>query len=456
MSDPINLRISGQFTQPLGTGVEQADKPVNRFDLLKAGGDEGVGITGAMKSGAVKVEVGEGQNAPDTHGTGKSRGNAVKDFFQSIGQGIKSIFQKAVDGLSRLSENFRLRNDDAIPFNAQGKEIAKAAKANDPDAMATVVRGIAKTFLEEAGNADRSGGRSLDEILDRSFSLAGSDGVSLLPEDVAPMKAMVPALRAELGNFPTAMKILDRIESFDFHAELKATLNKELDNLRNVDFDSGVNSGMGTFLRGNSFFSAAMKEHQNKFFDPKSFGADMMSKHFDRLQGVADAAKHLNETGGEQITRLDAVSIKKPVVGEMLVAVRNMMDDLVKVDDPGGMKERFGDTHLALLKSAADEIAAQTDILPELRNEALFKLYNNDLFLRGVVPALVMDPGGQKIEMNAGRLASSMIQFVLNNADGGSKMSADLKEGYLPLRDEYQTKLTEAFVALGMPVVPTN
>jgi hypothetical protein len=75
MSDPINnLRVSGQYNIANHTDVGETEKPLNRFEALKLGGDEGVGITGQMKSGKLKVEVGEGQNPPDTHGTGAARG----------------------------------------------------------------------------------------------------------------------------------------------------------------------------------------------------------------------------------------------------------------------------------------------------------------------------------------------------------------------------------------------
>ena len=451
MSDNINLRISGQFHALPNSDVKSTEKPASRFELLKVGGEEGVGITGEMKSGKIKVEVGEGQNPPDTHGTGKARGKAIKDFFHSIGQGIKGLFQKAADGLNRLTENFRLRNDAAVNVTAQGKEIAKAVKANDPDALATALRGIIKQFHVEA----KREGLSVDQVIERSFNLKGSDGHALLPEDVGPMKAMLPALRQELASFPGALKYIEHIESFDYQTAYDESLSADIDKLRNVDLKTGMgNAGLGTFLRANTFFSAAMKEHQNKYFDPVGFGSTLVAKHSEAINDIVGDVKEYNKVSDEKIPKIDN-KIGNPFATDLMNLTRGILDDMIKVEGPEGMKARFGETHLALLKETAEKIASQQDILPELRNEALFKLYNNDLFLRGVVPAITVDPGAMNIELGAGRLVGGLVQSVLNNANG-TKMGDDMRDAFIPVRDEYQTKLTQAFVALGMPVVPTN
>ena len=451
MSDNVNLRISGQFTLPQGSGTQETEKPVNRFELLKLGGDEGVGITGEMKSGKIKVEVGEGQNPPDTHGTGKSKRMTVKEFFQKIGGGIASAFHKAADGLSKLVDNYKLRNVEAMNPTQMGRVVAEAVHANDTDALKKAVKGMAMLFTDvQAKNADGQN-LTLEQVVDSKFSLQGNDGTAILPGDVDQMKSMLPALRKTFKDDPAALLVLDKLQAFDFLETHLGDLDKHLSGLRNVDDVEG-RSAMGTFLRSNTFFSAAMKADQLQTFDPVAFGKSMVEKHMGGMSVVIDMVIAENTLGGgEQITKLDT-GIGNPIAEQVLDVVRDFMNDLIQVDGPGGMKERFGEAHLAMLKDAADHIAAQEDILPELRNQALFKLYNNDLFLRGVVPAITTDPGAKSVPMNGGVLVAQLVQSILNDASGG-KMSPDMRDGFITLRDEFQEKLTGAFIQLGMPVV---
>lgn len=452
MSDNVNLRISGQFTLPQSSGVQETEAPVNRLELLKLGGEESEGITGQMKSGSIKVEVGEGQNPPDTHGTGTAKGKGVKEFFQKIGAGIVGLFNKAADGLGKLADAFKLRNVEAIDVNKMGMKVAEAVHANDTDALKKAVKGMALLFTEiQVKNSDQAN-RSIDQVMDDSFKLSGSEGKAILSGDVDQMKAMLPALRKTFADDPVALKVLDRMQAFDFDEAHFEDLDKNLSGLRNVDFKTGMgNTGLGTFLRANTFFSAAMKADQLKTFDPEVYSKELLQKNMGGINVVVDMANTMNELGGAKITKLDN-SIGNPLAEAVLDVVRDFMTDLVKVDGPDGLKERFGEAHLKMLKEAADYIIAQEDILPELRNEAVFKLYNNDLFLRGVIAAMTIDPLSQNVPMNGGKLVSGLVQSILNDASGG-KMSTDMREGFIELRDEFQDKLRTAFILLGMPVV---
>jgi hypothetical protein len=478
MSDPINnnLRVSGQYNAFGNTELDQTDKPVNRLDVLKLGGDEGVGISGKMKSGKVMVEVGKGENAPDTRGTARNRGQQVKDFFTKIGNGIKTIFKdiaagfkKAFDKLGQIGNQAATATGTTgqtggskgteqtgkskaptlpmIDYPQIGKEIAIAVKSGNPQALAEVLVKIENRIeknMTESTTATREG------LVATSFRLTGAGGHAILPEHVQPMKEMVPELRVKFAESPTILLMLDKLDGFDFQKEFKADLDDHLKGLRNVD-DSQGRVNIGTFLRSNTFFSAAMKVEQMKSFDAEQYSKGVVAKHVDSMKGLANMVETENKKGGQQIAKLDN-SIGNPFADKIIEVSRNVLDTLIQVDGPGGMKERFGEEHLTNLKETANYIASQEDILPELRNEAIFKLYNNDLFLRGVMPAMSIDPNTRSVPMKGGAMVMATVQSVMNNASG-DKMSEDMSNGFIELRDEYQTKLVGAFMELGMPVV---
>jgi len=444
MSDPIGLKISGHLPQPGLQNVENA--PQTPKQILDTSLSYEIEILDMGASGKIDAKEGKGDTAPDSGGVTRSRKEAVKEFFSGF-------FTKISDGLGKLADQFRMRNVEAIDNQKSGAAVADAVHNNDLTAMKKAVKGIAMDMSNVFATNHGNKFTDIDQVVNETFSLKGAEGKAILPKDVAAMKGMLPELRKTFADDPVALKVLDKIEAFDFVSEFQADLDKNLSGLRNIPLED-MKVGLGTFLRANSFFSAAMKADQLQTFDPVSYGKDLIGDHALDLYALALTAEGMQGKGQLPMGKIDNL-VPDPLASRIVGTAERMLNDMLKIDGPGGLRERIGEEHLANLRNAANYIAEQDDILPEIRNAAIFNLYNNDLFLRGVVPALTTGDDSRKIPMNTGITVGGLVQAVLNNASG-DKMGSDMREAYKSVRDDFQPKLVNAFIALGMPVVPVN
>lgn len=212
-------------------------------------------------------------------------------------------------------DDFKLRNVVAMQPGDMGKAVAEAVHSNDTDALKKAVKGMAMLFTDT--QVKNAGGlnHTLEQVVDSSFKLSGSEGKAILPGDVDQMKAMLPALRNTFKDDPAALLVLDKMQAFDFREAHIGDLNKNLSGLRNVN-DVDARDAMGTFLRGNPFFSAAMKADQLRTFDPVAFGKSMVEKHMGRLSVVVEMATVQNERDDYQTKLTSAfIQLGMPVVG---------------------------------------------------------------------------------------------------------------------------------------------
>lgn len=478
---PVGTGSSAPQDESARTGTSEARTSVLQ-GIVQEGGPFGLrGSTGG------DVRQAPTDDAPAARGPARGRMQAVADWFRGVGERISqgfSSFKAKLASAAQAVKAFFSPAPTTAPTTTQTtvrpidlKEIAPAivdaVGKNDTEALRKAIEG-AGLALERLMASSENTDRDRIDVLRARACLPGAMGKALLPDVVEALKPMLAGISDSLGTDASTRAVADLLMDFDFDAEFQRAVDQDLRNLASPD-PGTVRNAREAFLRGNSGMTGTLKALQNRGFDDKSFATQLLGRHadtFEAMRGddydrmkleVMQQTQKENPTQGApedpSSFRINQGNVGDPTAQLIAKAAGALIDDML---EPEALKERFGQEYLDKLRDVADSIANLKVNDPEgeprlvdleARQDAIRKLYINDIFLRGMSPALSVGASRlgnpDKLEF----VTATVVQFAVNNLTESGKLSDELMEHFAPVRDKVQDQLTEAFVSLGMPVL---
>lgn len=455
----IGARIAPTTTPQTGDGPKIGQ---SRERALATVQNHPTGVFGG--DGPVNVATGGADNPPNAGGNNRTVAQKVGAFFSAIGSGIASGFRAVgsaiASGASAIGNFFASigrGNADAdggvqAPPDPRGP---KPPRADSPAYLNTaggfLARGVEEGGLEGAKAAinnlldtaavqmweQQSGPQEITEFVAAKFDPQGKDGFAMTPTTFAKLEGHMDALRDHFADNPGALAILDQLNGYDFDATMQQEFGAIVDKLT-----LGGNP-LGSFMRGNSFVSAALKTLSGEAgFSPSEFGNGLIAANTGALDGLRQEFGQMEkfDRGKERLTGDMATG--------MMEGVATYLDQLISTEGEGSIQNRFGEEFLGRLEGMAQQIASREDIPADVRNGAIEKLYIDQLFLRGGVTAMTLAADKESPEYVAAQLVQSAVNGV-----SGEKFDPEMRQAYQEGTAGFQDRFHAALVTVGMPVV---
>lgn len=397
----------------------------------------------------VKADKGEARTPP-VHTGGAKGSNAVKDFFKSIGKAIASGFEKIGAFFKSLGKtetaptptrygdtNIPLPDMRTADLKKAGGQLAYAFVSGGEALLSKMVGDLSTKLDAEMQRTDFKG--TTPEFVAKNLNFMATLGYALEGDLGVEVRALIPQLRTNYADNPTALALLDAIETYDFATHMQDDFTKQIDEL------SGDDNPLGKFMRSNNVVSLGMfAMARADGYDMNKVANQILTPH---MAEMADLQKSLNkledhDRNKEVLTGSNAT--------RMMDLTKSILLEALKTEGPGSLVDSFGEDHIQRLSDMAQQIADRDDLPKDVRNEAIQTLYIDQIFLRTTIPALFNTAKSGTAEFSAVQLAQSIV----NGAQGDKFTSEDMRNAYKAVAQEFRQHFVDAMIAIGMPVVP--